>query len=53
MSNVTPCPTAGDQVIHNVMAVVTFSTSDNVSKTVQLCLYQPTQGEMMYDCIGG
>ena len=46
-SNVTPCPTAGDRVTHNVMVVVISSTSDAVYRTVQLCLCQPTQGEMM------
>ena len=51
MSNVTPCPTAGDQVTHSVMAVVTFGTSDAVYKTVQLCLNQQTQGEIMCVCV--
>ena len=50
MSNVTPYPTAGDRVIHSVKDVVTSDTSDAVCRTVQLCLYQPTQGEVMYVC---
>ena len=50
MSNVTPCPTAGDRVIHSVKGVVTSDISDAVCRTVQLYLYQPTQGEVMYEC---
>ena len=50
MSNVTPCPTAGGQVIHNVMAAVTSATSDAACRTVQLCLFQQTQGEIMCVC---
>ena len=53
MSNVTPCPTAGGRVTHSVMAVVTFSTSDAVYRTAQLCLFQPIQGEVMYVVLAG
>ena len=49
MSNVTPCPTAGGRVIHSVKGVVTSDISDAVCRTVQLYLYQPTQGEVMYE----
>ena len=50
MSNVTPCPTAGDRVIpDSVKGVVTSDISDAVCRTVQLYLYQPTQGEVMYE----
>ena len=47
MINVTQHPTAGGRVTHSVMAAVISSTSDAVYRTVQLCLYQQTQGEMM------
>ena len=51
MSNVTPCPTAGDQVTHSVMAAITSGTSDIVCRIVQLCLNQQTQGEIMCVCV--
>ena len=51
MGNATPCPTAGDQVTHSVMAAVTSGTSDALCRIVQLCLYQQTQGEIMCVCV--
>ena len=51
MGNVTPCPTAGDQVTYSVMVAVTSGISDAVYRTAQLCLYQPTQGDI-YFCVG-
>ena len=51
MSNVTQCLIAGDQVILSVMAVVTSGIADTAYKTVQLYLYQQTQGQRKGVCV--
>ena len=51
MSNVTQRPTAGDQVILSAKGAVTSGTSDVAYKTVQLCLYQQTQGQRKGVCV--
>ena len=50
MSNVTQRPTAGDQVILSAKGVVTSGISDTAYKTVQLYLYQQTQGQRVCVC---
>ena len=51
MSNVTQCLTAGDQVILSAKGVETSGISDTAYKTVQLYLYQQTQGQRKGVCV--